>query len=121
MGIPDLASVTDFMRSHAQVPPEQEIRPDMHLSKDLGMTQETVRGLLDQLGTKIRFPYDEKPDDHRNWFDLGLAHARSPELLAKDAEEKIDFGAPQTVQRFFQVVFQGYMDGDNFNDVGGLD
>ena len=118
MSAPKFFFVTSLLQEHVNVPGGQTLKPSTRLREDLGMTDEAIAGLLKVFSSKMRFPFDEKPGDQRTWFMYGLSHERSEDQKAAAGEHGLDYGAPETIQRLYQVVFRGFMDGPNFNEIG---
>lgn len=113
MPIPDLESVIDTLQKHVHVPEGTKIEPTTRLEK-LGINDVIILALLDDFSSQMRLPYDEKPSALRLWFSEGLIHERSEKQKAAG----IDFGSPNSVQRLYQVIFQGFMEAENFNEIG---
>ena len=118
MPILDTEIVTEELKNYLGEQAPEVISPAMSLKEDLQMSEEQIAGLLDHFGKKMRFPYDGKAGDQRIWFDAGLSHERTKEQSEADNQHGIDFGKPKTVQRLYQVVYQGFMNGPNFNEIG---
>lgn len=118
MPIPNFENVTAILREHARIPRKKTITPEMRLHEDLGVTSAKILTLLDAFSKRMRLPFDSEPEDLRIWFTNGLSHERSEEQRHSDTAQEIDFGAPGSAQRLYQVVYQGFMSGENFNEHG---
>jgi hypothetical protein len=68
---PTFEDLVDFVRSWAQVSPEQAIGPDTEFERDLGVTGDDGGYLLQGVEKHFAIELSTKEDGYRKTFDLG--------------------------------------------------
>jgi len=68
---PSFKEVADFIRTWAQLPNEQSIRPDTEFERDLGVTGDDGGDLLHQIEKHFAVQLSTKEDGYRKTFGLG--------------------------------------------------
>ena len=68
---PTFQDLVDFVRSWAQVSPEQAIEPDTEFERDLGITGDDGGYLLEGAEKHFAIQLSTKDDGYRKTFDLG--------------------------------------------------
>jgi hypothetical protein len=70
MSVPEFADLATFVRSWAQVPDEEPIRPDTQFERDLGITGDDGGDLLLAVEKHFSIPLRTKGEGYRKAFRL---------------------------------------------------
>jgi hypothetical protein len=108
MGIPDLQFAIDTLQAH--IPEGQQITAETRL-EDIGVNDVVLCRIKNDLMARMRLPFDGDPTQFHTWFTHGISHEPAREI----------YGKAKTVHRLSEIILQGFMNADNFNEVGGLD